>query len=238
MHHEDFCKLCDHPLLASLSPPELAEVRKVAVSKGFRARTQVLTAGERCSFVYLLLSGSVKLFATRNTVSDVNRSNDDREVLVSILEAGDFIGAISVLSGQEQVVSVMTIEATRVALFHAEDFLPLLEKHPLISRNLNVQLAQTVQQLTGHSLALSTLDVPGRLAFHLLQFARRQGQLLPDNTTLIAARLTQNDLAHLCGASREQVNRILKNWQRQNLVSMQGKSFLIHNFKALEQLAR
>ena len=238
MNQDDFHKLCHHPLFAGLSPPELAEIRRVARGKGFPARTRILTAGERCSTVCLILSGSVKLLIRYDEINRYDGDEDEDERLVSVLSFGDFIGAISLLSGGQQAVSAQTVEATRVAILEAEDFLLVLEKYPLISRNLNTQLAHMVQQLSGHSLSLSTLDVPGRLAFQLLRFARQHGQCLTDGTTLIGARLTQNDLAHLCGASREQINRILKTWQRQGLVSKRDKNFLISNSVALERLAR
>lgn len=238
MNHDDFHKLCHHPLLVGLSPPELAEIRRVARGKGFPARTRVLTVGERCSIVCLILSGSVKLLARHEMSQRNDGSEDENERLMSILSFGDFVGAISVLSGEQQAVSVWTVEATRVAIFEGKDFLLALEKYPLISRNLNVQLARMMQQLSGHSLSLSMLDVPGRLAFQLLRFARQHGQISTDGTTLVAARITQNDLAHLCGASREQINRILRTWQRQGLVSKQDKNFLISNLTALERLAR
>lgn len=240
MQHDDFYKFCQCPLLAGLSSSELIEIGKMMRSRSFPARARVLAAGEKCSVVYFILSGSVKLL-TRYDVSDGQGADDDeeeKEVLVSVLGFGELIGAISVLSGQKQKVSAWTVETTRAVIFQAEDFLLMLEKYPVVSRNLNFHLAQMAQQLLGHSLSLSTLDVPGRLAFQLLRFARQHGEFLPDGSTLITTRLTQNDLAHLCGASREQINRILRVWQRQGLFSKQGKNFLIHNLKSLERMNR
>lgn len=240
MNNDDFHKLCQHPLFMGVALSELAEVRKIARGKGFTARTRVLSAGERCSVVCFILSGSLKLLSGYNMVDrhETDHNDDEEERLVSISGSGDFIGVIGILSGEKQTVTAWTVEATRVAIIEAEDFLLSLEKYPVISRNLNVQLARTVQQLSGHSLSLSTLDVPGRLAFQLLRFARQHGQLLTDGTTLVNTQLTQNDLAHLCGSSREQINRILKVWQRQGLVFTHGKNFLISNLISLERLTR
>ena len=240
MRPDDFHNFCSHPLLAGLLPSEFSTLRAVTRVKSFRSRKQVLQAGEPCHIIGLILAGTVKLSVPRDPrgQSEELEFDDEAEMMVSMLGFGDLIGAISVLSGEQQTASVWTVQATRIAIFSAEDFVMVLEKHPVVSRNLNSHFARTIQQLGGHAVALSTLDVPGRLAFQLLRFVDQHGQVLPNGEILVSVPLTQSDLADLCGASREQINRVFKNWKRQGLLSMPGKAFLIHQPISLKRLTR
>lgn len=55
---------------------------------------------------------------------------------------------------------------------------------------------------------LAWLDVTARVHHRLLDLARRFGRPIPGGT-LLALGLTQEDLAHLCGTSRETANRAI-----------------------------
>jgi CRP-like cAMP-binding protein len=89
----------------------------------------------------------------------------------------------------------------------------------MLSHNLNLALSRRLHRLTGRLCILAHLDVPGRLAWQLLDFSEHYGCCGNDGTVVLSIRLTQSDLGGLIGASRSHVNQVLMAYKRLNLIS-------------------
>lgn len=79
----------------------------------------------------------------------------------------------------------------------------------MLSRRLR-QGSQTIEDA-------AFLDVPARLAIGILRLMEAEGHDDQPNT-LIAARLTQAELAAMVGTRRESVNRWLRFYEQQGLI--------------------
>jgi CRP/FNR family cyclic AMP-dependent transcriptional regulator len=84
-------------------------------------------------------------------------------------------------------------------------FLGLIESDPTCMQMVVRNLVARIRLLTDNVRALALVDVFGRIArlFETMAVER-------DGIMLIDRRLTQQDLANMVGASREMVNRILR----------------------------
>jgi CRP/FNR family cyclic AMP-dependent transcriptional regulator len=76
------------------------------------------------------------------------------------------------------------------------------------------------------------LDVPGRIAKLLLDFAQ-EGQ-----SETIEKPLTHQTIAHMIGASRETVSRTVRDFQNQGLIKVERRRISVANRPALKQLAQ
>jgi CRP/FNR family cyclic AMP-dependent transcriptional regulator len=82
--------------------------------------------------------------------------------------------------------------------------------------------------------ALASMDVQGRVARQILDFAQRYGNVTPNGDVHIPIRLTQSDLAGLVGASRERVNKIIAIAKRNGHLSVDRYHHItVHNQQAL-----
>jgi CRP/FNR family cyclic AMP-dependent transcriptional regulator len=85
-------------------------------------------------------------------------------------------------------------------------------------------LAQRVREADRKIGTLALMDVYGRVASTLLELAvNRDGKLM------VGERLSQQDLANMVGASREMVNRILKDLSDRGFILVESKSITIIN---------
>lgn len=73
-----------------------------------------------------------------------------------------------------------------------------------------------------------------RLGYRLLFLTRRFGQKRQDGTYLIAAHLSQQQIASSINASRESVNREFERLQRKGYVRFEGPYIVIANIEALK----
>jgi CRP/FNR family cyclic AMP-dependent transcriptional regulator len=99
----------------------------------------------------------------------------------------------------------MTLEASQFAMLSRAEFVAVLLKHPEISLKLIRNLIRVARGLNENVRSLALLDVYGRVARVLIELAvERDGKLV------IPEKLTQKDIANRVGASREMINRILR----------------------------
>ncbi len=81
------------------------------------------------------------------------------------------------------------------------------------------------------------LDLKGRVAKRLLQLVSPSLQELPADGTPLPAVVTHVDLASLCGGSRENVTRILSEFQKRGLIERDGRRYVLKNVSGLRRLA-
>src|SRR4249920_951881 len=99
-----------------------------------------------------------------------------------------------------------------------------VEKHPRIANMVMRVLATRVREADRKIGTLAMMDVYGRVASTLLELA------VNDNGKLmVGEKLSQQDLANMVGASREMVNRILKDLSDRGFISIESKAITIIN---------
>ena len=198
-------------LFQGLSVEEIATLQSLVHSRSFPAHSAILEWGQRGEGVYILVRGTVKI--------SIGRS-DGAEVILNILGPGQVLGELSAVDNEGHSASVVTLETCRFLWMAETDFALCRHTMPSINHNLVSILAQRLRRLTGHMEALSALDIHGRVACQLLAFVHDYGQVGSNGDILLPLHLTQSDLAHLVGASRENVNRVISFYKRQGYISM------------------
>ena len=203
------------PFFSQLSDHELESVRSVASERNHPKNAVVLTEGEMGDSLYVIQSGKVKV---------VIGDEEGREIILKILGPGDFFGEMSMIDKQPRSASVTTTEpATFLVLTHAA-FERLIEKAPRIANVVMQILAHRVREADRKIGTLALMDVYGRVASTLLELS-----VYSNGKLMVAEKLSQQDLANMVGASREMVNRILKDLSDRGFISIESKSITIIN---------
>jgi CRP/FNR family cyclic AMP-dependent transcriptional regulator len=203
------------PFFTQLNDRELDVVRAVATEKTYAKNAVVLTEGEMGDSLYMIQSGKVKVF-----IGD----EDGREITLKMLGAGDFFGEMSMIDKQPRSASVTTVESsTFLVLTHAA-FEKCVEQSPRIANMVMLILAQRVREADRKIGTLALMDVYGRVASTLLELS-----VYSNGKLMVGEKLSQQDLANMVGASREMVNRILKDLSDRGFISIESKSITIIN---------
>lgn len=101
--------------------------------------------------------------------------------------------------------SVETLETSRFMIITKADFKALVIADPDFALKPINRLMLRVRALTENIRSLALLDVYGRVARLRLEMATEQ-----DDRLVVAAKLTQQDIAERVGASLEMISRIFK----------------------------
>ena len=81
------------------------------------------------------------------------------------------------------------------------------------------------------------LDLKGRVAKRLLQMGTPDARRSARRRRRRSPEVTHADLASLCGGSRENVTRILTEFQRRGLVRRDGHRYVLKKVAALAKIA-
>jgi len=202
------------PLFSGLSSAALAEIEQHGTVKSFRKNTIVINQDDETYSLYVILSGSVRVFIS---------GEDGREAVLNHQSAGDYFGDLALIDKQPRVASVMTTEASRFMIISREDFMACLSKNPEIAINLIKPMTSRMRMLARNVSNLALLDVYGRVARVLLEQAEEQ-----EDGEMITEKLTQQEIADMVGASRAMVSRILKDLKAGGYISVAKKRITIH----------
>jgi CRP/FNR family cyclic AMP-dependent transcriptional regulator len=217
--------LADIALFAGLTPTQLDWVAQRAHRCVFEAGRNILTIEQPGEAVYIILYGTVKIHIEQG----------ERDVIISILGAGDLLGEMSLIDSVGRSASAVTLEHSLMLWMDKVSFSYILDNFTPVARNLVRILSARVRLSDQLIQALATLDVNGRVARQLMAFAEKYGHE-KDGVTQIRIVLTQGDIADLVGASRKRVNQTMVLFKEQGLIDTSAEGRIA--IKDSEGLAR
>jgi CRP/FNR family transcriptional regulator, cyclic AMP receptor protein len=217
--------LADIELFTGLTPTQLDWVAQRAHRRVFEAGRNVMTIDQPGEAVYIILHGTVKIHIEQG----------ERDVIISIMGAGDVLGEMSLIDSIGRSASAVTLEDSLMLWMDKATFNYMLDNFPPVARNLVKILSSRVRFLDQLIQALATLDVNGRVARQLLAFAEKFGRE-KEGGKQIRIVLTQGDIADLVGASRKRVNQAMVLFKEQGLIDTDSDGRIA--IKDSERLAR
>ena len=205
------------PLFQDLSDEDLILIEDLAVEKQVPKGTVVMVEGSIGDSLFTITSGRVKIFMG---------DEDGREIILKILGPGDFFGEMSMIDRQPRSASVAALEPSTFKVLSHEAFEQCVERAPRIATMVMQALAKRLRDADRKISTLALMDVYGRVANTLLELA------INDNGKLVVGeKLSQQDIANMVGASREMVNRILKDLSERGYITVESKTITIHDEK-------
>jgi len=197
------------PLFSGLSNTELEEIMGITAKRSFPKNNVIINEGDETDSLYLIITGKVKI-----VLSD----EDGKEITISILEPNDYFGELALIDDEPRSARVVTMEKCQFCVINQSDFNNVLDNNPSLVRNLLKGLSKRLREANKNIESLALMDVYGRVARTLLQFAKPED----DGTKVIREKLTQKDIASMVGASREMVSRIFKDLTTGGYISVES----------------
>jgi CRP/FNR family transcriptional regulator, cyclic AMP receptor protein len=223
--HDPLRLVASIPLFASLEPADRGLVAGLLRVKRYAPRQTVVWEGQPGGALFLALSGFFKAVTSAST--------DGKEMLLSIMGPGEVFGELSVLDGQPRSASIVALQASELASIERESLLELLKTSPRLAVGLIEVLAQRLRNLTKRCETISSQDVPRRLAQVLITLANKHGKT-DGRAVRIPVRLSQQDLGNMVGATRESVNKQLRQWTQTGILKHESGEVVILDLRALD----
>ena len=208
-------------LFWDLSEEELGYISEKMIARHYESGKFIFledSEGEQCFFV---VQGSVKV---------TRLSKDGREVILAMLNEGEFFGEMALLDGESRSANVIALEETEVLTLNREDFLVVLHDYPQIAIQLLKEMAHRLRKSDRQIASLSLSDAEKRIALCIIRFADEQG-IIKRGQVSIPKMPIQQDIANMAGTSRETVSRAINVLEKEHYIKRQGRELLILDYK-------
>lgn len=178
----------------------LAEAVSATRERSVRAGETVVTEGEPCEGLFVVLEGRVRV---------VKISAEGREQVLLILGPGRTFNDVPVFDEGVNPSNVEALEDGSVAVIPGAMMQALIKRHPAIAIAAVRMLASRLRMMTLMVENLAFRDVVGRVA-NVIKGCADGDQPLVEGVPHACAHITQQELAALTGSVREVVQRALK----------------------------
>jgi CRP/FNR family transcriptional regulator, cyclic AMP receptor protein len=210
--------LRESELFSQLDDDELHKLAQRAGYLVFEEGGSIFVQGELGARFFIIADGVVKIFV---------RSREGASIELDRLTRPSVVGELAVLDGGERSASAEAVERTVLLYLTREDLDEVLLPERLFVDALLRRLAGIVRRTTSDLAALAFLDVERRVA----------RQLLVGKTVGKSQRVTQTELGHMVGGTRQAVNRALSRLKNGGYIRLTDGAIEITNREGLRQRA-
>jgi len=208
------------PLFGKMKDEEVAQVVDQCVRRECAKDQVILVEEETGQTLFIILKGTVKISRT---------SDEGKEVILTILKAGDFFGELSLLDGKGRSATVISMEDSELLTLRRSEFLLLIERFPLISIELLKVLANRLRKADEQIENLTLQDAVGRIGATIIHVAEQTGYRRGESM-IIQKLPVQQDLANMAGTARETISRVIAVFEEKKLIERDGHRVVIRDF--------
>jgi len=212
------------PIFSSLSEPEFAFLTSHLLQRKYASGEMVFGEGDTCEGLYVVQSGSVRIFKS---------SAGGREQVLSIDGPGSSIAELPVFDGGNYPASAQTINDSVLLFFSRKDFQSLCLQYPQVALKVLRVIGDRLRRLVGIIEELSFTTVRHRLIALLVRLGKSEGTRTGDSVTLTLPA-NNSELAAQIGTVRELVSRNLSRLQAEGLIGADNRKLEIPSLKRLE----
>lgn len=203
--------------LQGLSTAQRGQILALFARKEYASEEYVFFEGDVPCRLWFVEEGRVKL---------LKHSDMGKDVIVTVVSTGSFLGELAVREGVPCPVTAQAVGPTVMLTLQADAYLELLHRYPDLGVFIIESLGQRLNEAYDTIRSLAVERVERRIARLLLKLANSVGQAA-GASILIDMPLTRQDIAEMTGTTVESAIRVMSKFRKQGLIaSRSGKLYL------------
>jgi CRP/FNR family transcriptional regulator, cyclic AMP receptor protein len=216
--------LRQHPLFRDLNPAAFDQLCRYCKTRAFKKGTVIFSKGDPGNSLFAVVRGTVRIGVS---------SAEGREAVFNIIGPGEIFGEIALLDGRERTADAFATTDSELLAIDRREFIPFVQSQTILAMKLIELLCTRLRWISEHVEQIVLPSLPGRLAKALIRLAEKEDKT-PGAKKL---SVTQLELGHMVGMSRESINKQLRAWTTRKLVRLERGSVVMLNKEALEEIA-
>lgn len=213
-------------LFSELDPAKLTLLASQVSLQEVRRRRVIFLTGDPGTAVFFVNAGRVK-------ISRVTR--DGKELTLAYRGPGEIFGELCLVDGGPREEMAEAMENALVTEVPREAFVLLLDAHASIGAGLTRIMCQRRRELESKVEDLVFKDVNAKLAELLLNLGQDYG-VDDSRGTLLAVKITHQEMANLIGSTRETVSLTLSQFKRNKYIATEGRKIILIDREGLRSL--
>jgi len=218
--------LTANPLLSGLPSDVVEQLMAVSVVRELLDSERLYSQGDNGDGLFGVIQGRIRLS---------NCSKEGKELLVMLVEPGDWIGEISLLDGLPRSHDAVAVGDSAVLFLPRAKFDALLKARPELYQFFIPMLCRKLRLALSYVEGAALFSLTERLAQRILELLKFYGVDDGGKGTLINVHLPQEDLAKMLGVSRQAISRELKRLENDGVIELAYGKLRVMDPHALER---
>jgi CRP-like cAMP-binding protein len=220
------CKDCTAPCLLKsiINLEQINEIEEKKTVLVCAKNQKIFHEGMPVNSISIINSGKIKVYKT---------GTNERSHIIRFSKAGDLLGHRG-LNTEYYPVSAATIEDSSICLFPREFFKEFLKKNHSLTLELLMFFAKELENSEIMQFNLAQMNVREKVAQTLLYLNDKFGT---DNSKSLNITLSRQDFSDFAGTTKEQVSKMLSEFQSDGFIQLEKKDIFILSIQELITIA-
>ena len=191
-------------LFSMLTPEQAQTVADSVTKRRFKRGEIVVEQGTHSNALFILLNGRARVLTA---------DHRGREVIMAVLESGDYVGEMSLIDGEPPSATVRCEAPCDMLVLGRHEVARVLPDPGSMAYGIMRGLVARLRNADRQIESLALLDVYGRVARTLMDMAEDDNGI-----KIVRGRVSRQDMAKVVGASREMVSRVMKDLEERGQI--------------------
>jgi len=225
------CSNCNHKknnlsIFCSLDKNELTAISEHKRNMCFKKGQAIFSEGNQPHGIYCIYKGKVKIH---------KMGDEGKDQIVRLAKPSNIVGYRSIFNNDTYYASATAIEDTEVCFISKQYVTDLIKNNNGFAFSMMSILSDDLKRAEEKITHMAQKHVRERIAEALLLLNEAYGFKLDGIT--IDSSLTRREIANIAGTTTETSIRILSDFDKENLIKLNGKDIQIINKKKLLRAA-
>ncbi len=206
-------------ILEGLSERELRALAARTSMSQLRKNSVIYFPEAQSKNIYFLKTGHVKI---------TRLSPEGRQTILDVIGPGEIFGELALAEDEGEIYVEMAeaLDEVLICAMNKNDFIKFLEKNPKLNLRMLKLMGLKLRKVESKIEDLIFKNVRQRIIIFLLRFAEDFGTV-KDRQISVPKFLSQEEIAHLTGASRQTVATVLNELRAESVIDFTTKSLTI-----------
>ena len=219
------CIVREFSSLKALNKEELLKMADCKTSVTIKKGELIFEEGDNVNGIYCVKDGICKL---------TKLSPNGKDHIVKQVKKGELLGQRSLISDEPVNLSAFAIEDMEVCFIPKSEILGFFDSNNKFSMNVMKTICGDLKEADETMVNLAQKSVKVRLAITLLYLEDTFGKN-EDNSLKI--KLSREELASLIGTATESCIRLLSEFNKLEMIELNGKKIVLKNIGKLKKMA-
>ena len=221
------CPLRKEQFFCNLSVHALQRLNEIKATAAYPRRSMLFMEGQQARGVFLLCSGQAKLSVS---------SFAGKIIITKISEPGDVLGLNAIIANRPYEVTAEMMLPGQANFIPRDSLLQFRKDHGEVTSRIVEQLSRDYYAASEEIRLLGLTRSPSKkFAKLLLSWCTKTA---PDSHAAeVRLTLHHEEIAEIIDTTRETVSRLFAKFERNRLLQLKGKTLVIRNRRALEEIA-
>ena len=184
----------------------------------------IFKQGAFAPYVLYVVNGLVKVYL---------QTGYEKQINISLAKSGDFLAFSSIFGENIHTCSSLALKDSEICMIEKESLKEILLRNPQFALRVTSKNYRQERHLLEIIKNVSYKQMRGKLASALLYLS--QEEFLGEE---VFQFLTRQDIADFASISAESAIKFLKEFEKENVIFLEGKDILITDRKKLEHISK